>query len=126
MAPYKIGVVRGYVNTPEFDKADYLKKMETPDDATSLRMLFKDRLDLIVIDKYVAIHNLKNSPTLEGDFSSVEFLKPPLITQPIYCMFSRAKQDFEQKVADFNRGLKAITEDGTVRNIMIKNGFLVE
>ncbi len=126
LSSYSIGVVRGYVNTPEFDNADYLKKIEATDDLASIRMLFRERMDLIVMDKFVAIYNLKNSPTLEGDFSDVEFLKPPLKIQPIYCMFSRAKPGFEKKIADFNKGLKAITEDGTVKAIMKKSGFFIE
>ena len=39
----RFGVVRGYLNTPVFDAASYLKKEEASDDATNLRTLVYQR-----------------------------------------------------------------------------------
>jgi polar amino acid transport system substrate-binding protein len=52
LVPYKIGVVRGYANRPDFDAADYLKKLTFDNDRKCLSMLLNKRVDLIVIDKY--------------------------------------------------------------------------
>jgi len=90
LSSYTVGVVRGYVNSPEFDKADYIKKDEASSDLTNLRKLLKGRIDLIIIDKFVALYHLKNSPFIEGNSEDVVFLNPPLKTLPVHLMFSRA------------------------------------
>ncbi len=127
LAKYRIGVVQGYVNTPEIDKADYLQKDDgAVSDLLNLRKLLKNRVDLIIIDKFVAISILKNNPTLEGDVKSVKFLDPPLEMKPLFVMFSKAVPGYEKKLADFNRGLKMVNDDGTVKNIMIKHGFVAD
>ncbi|HOO47082.1 MAG TPA: transporter substrate-binding domain-containing protein, partial [Deltaproteobacteria bacterium] len=51
---YRIGVVKGYINTEEFDSADYLNKVEFNSDLESLNNLVEGKVDLIVIDKLVA------------------------------------------------------------------------
>ncbi len=123
LAPYRIGVVKGYVNTPEFDQADYLEKDGAKSDVQNLKKLLKGRVDLIVIDKFVAIDHLKNTPGIEGDLRRVKFLNPPLSMSPVFVMFSKAIPGYEKKLADFNRGLKAIIDDGTYDTILEKHGF---
>lgn len=126
LSPYIIGVVRGYVNTPEFDKADYLKKEVSNSDIMNLKKLLRGRIDLIVIDKYIALYNLKNSPSIEGDVNSIRFLSPPLDEKPLYIMFSKSVPNFETKVKSFNRGLNEIKTDGTLKSILTKYGFSEE
>jgi len=123
LSSYTIGVVRGYVNTPEFDKADYLKKDEVNNDLLNLKKLLKGRVDLILIDKYLALFYLKNTPSIDGALSSVEFLSPALEEKSLHIMFSKAVMNYEKKVKDFNRGLQEIKADGTVEKILIKYGF---
>ncbi|WP_243358018.1 substrate-binding periplasmic protein [Fundidesulfovibrio terrae] len=123
LKPYRIGVVAGYVNTPEFDGASFLNKEETLSDITNLKKLIQGRVDLIVIDKYTAIQLLKSSPTLEAGLSDVVFLSPELDNKPLYAMFSRKKDGYREKRDAFNRGLKAVQQDGTVNAILEKYGF---
>ncbi|MFM8455093.1 MAG: substrate-binding periplasmic protein, partial [Gammaproteobacteria bacterium] len=47
---YNFGVVRDYVNTEVFDKANYLKKEESVSDENNLRKLSNRRIDFVVID----------------------------------------------------------------------------
>lgn len=123
LSSYRIGVVRGYVNTPEFDKADYLKKEAVVSDILNLRKLLGGRVDLIVIDKFTAMYHLKNTPSVQGDLNNVRFLNPPLEEKPLYIMFSKAVSDYKVKLADFNRGLSEIKADGTYEGILNKYGF---
>jgi polar amino acid transport system substrate-binding protein len=51
MKQYTFGVVKGYVNTPEFDAAIFLKKVESASDEEYLRNLINGRVDLIFIDR---------------------------------------------------------------------------
>ena len=56
LKPYKIGVVRDYVNTKEFDDADYLVKEAVNNDLTNLRKLIGRRIDLTIGDKFVDVN----------------------------------------------------------------------
>jgi len=123
LTPYTIGVVTGYVNSPAFDKADYLKKDVASSDLTNLRKLLSKRVDLIVIDKYVALYHLKNSPFIGGNIRDVKFLDPPLILMPVHLMLSKAISGYEKKLFDFNTGLKLIQKDGTYNRIIHALGF---
>jgi len=124
LQPYLIGVVRGYVNGPEFDRATYLRRDEAFSDLNNLGKLMAKRVDIIVIDKFVALYYLKNSPFSEGDIDRVEFLQPPLKVMPVHVMFSKAVPGFQKKVAVFNAGLEQIRKNGVMDQIMEKYGFL--
>jgi polar amino acid transport system substrate-binding protein len=123
LEPYRIGVVRGYVNTEEIDKADFLIKDEATSDLLNLKKLLGKRIDVIVIDKYTAIHLLKSNSTLEGNVQDIEFLDPPLDMRSIHVMFSKNMPDWEKHLEMFNAGLSAIQEDGTKDIILEKYGF---
>ncbi|WP_230400424.1 substrate-binding periplasmic protein [Zooshikella ganghwensis] len=128
---YKFGVVRGYINTKEFDDADYLKKEfddadylkkeESISDNVNLKRLYKDRVQLIFIDKYVAQYIIA---TRYPWYSlELEFMNPALEIKELYIVFSKKAKDYQKKLALFNSGLKQIKEDGTMEEIMSKHGF---
>lgn len=121
LKPYRIGVVRGYINTPEFDAADYLQKEEASSDELNLRKLLAGRIDLIVIDKFVAQYLIKTSfPEATDD---LEFMKPPLLDQSLYVIFPRGVASSEEKLQAFNAALKTMREDGTLERILEEYGF---
>ena len=122
LKPYRIGVARGYVNDAEFDAAEYLHKEVANDNDLNMKKLLAQRLDLIAIDKFVAQYIIKTSLPQGAD--ALEPLDPPLADHPIHLIFSKKRAGYEQKVQDFNRGLAAITEDGTVDNILQRHGFI--
>jgi len=121
LKPYKIGVIRGFVNSVEFDKADYLHKEEVHSEVLNMKKLLNKRVDLIVIDKYIAQY-LLNTMFIDNK-SDFEALEPPLKTQPLYLMFSKKVTNYKQKLKDFNEGLQQITDDGTIDTIMENHGF---
>jgi polar amino acid transport system substrate-binding protein len=53
----------------------------------------------------------------------VKFLSPPLEEKPVFAMFSKKNPDYKEKVDAFNKGLKAVEQDGTLDAIMKKYGF---
>ena len=121
LKPYRIGVVRSYVNTAEFDAADYLKKEEVNSEMLNLKKLLNKRVDLILIDKFVGQFLINTS--FQKNKSDFEFIEPPLKIQPMYVMFSIKIKNYEHKLKDFNIGLKQIADDGTIIKIMAKHGF---
>ncbi|MGH8105062.1 MAG: substrate-binding periplasmic protein [Arenimonas sp.] len=106
----RFGVVRGYLNTPVFDAAKYLKKEEANDDATNLRKLVYGRIDLAVIDRRVAEHLIR---TDYPDYANkIEPMSPALAENPLYIAFSRKSPHKSEALATFNRGLAAMRKDG--------------
>ena len=118
---YKIGVVRGYVNTKEFDEADYLHKEVADNDLTNLRKLVRKRLDLIVADKFVGTHLLKQN--MPGKVDEVEIMTPFLEEKSLHLCISKKVPDAPAKIKAFNEGLKIIKDNGTFAAILQANGF---
>lgn len=121
LKPYKIGVVRDYVNTEEFDKADYLQKDVANNDITNLRKLAGNRLDLVVIDKFVGNYLIKQEMPDKQD--ELEFVTPALEEKSLYLCISKKVPDAEAKMKAFNEGLKTIKVNGKLATIMKANGF---
>jgi len=118
---YKIGVVRGYVNPPKFDVADYLEKYSVGEEIQALQMLAVGRIDLMIVDKLVAQHIIN---TKLPEYSMIlEPMEPLLKEDFLYLAISKKTKDYQRKLEDFNNGLKQILEDGTIKKIMLKHGF---
>jgi ABC-type amino acid transport substrate-binding protein len=54
------------------------------------------------------------------EYGKIDTLPEPLGENKFYNAFSRTHPDYEKNVADFNKGLKAIIDDGTYDKIMKK------
>lgn len=119
---YTFGVIRGSVNTPEFDNAHFLKKDFATSDVQNLLKLSKGRIDFAVIDKYTAadimVHQL---PHLIGKY---EFITSPLALKPFYIAFSKSAPGYRQYAEDFNQGLQSLREDKTLEQILSRHGLL--
>lgn len=122
LKPYKIGVVRGYINTREFDNATYLNKVEVLDDLTTLKMLLYKRVDLIVIDYHVARFLLQNYLGIAPN-TAVEPLYPMLDEKLLYLCFSKQIPQNMRYLVDFNTGLLSMKNDGTYDRLVEKFNF---
>lgn len=118
---FRFGVVRGYINTVEFDSAAFLRKEEVFSDELNLKKLYNGRIQFMFIDKLVAEYLIRHKfPEYE---EALEFMEPPLENKMLYIAFSKKAADYEQKLAAFNAGLQQITEDGTLAGIMKRHGI---
>lgn len=117
------GVVRGYVNSPEIDSADYIKKDEAVDDAMNMVKLIKKRIDIIVIDKYVALQELQKLSKTNEYEGKIKFLEPPLEIKPVHILFPKINENNMKLKKDFDSGLKAIKSDGTMEKILRRYDF---
>jgi polar amino acid transport system substrate-binding protein len=114
----RFGVVRGYLNTPVFDAAKYLKKEEANDDATNLRKLVYKRIDLAVIDRRVAEYLIRTQ--YPAFAKQIEPMDPPLADNPLYIAFSLKSPNHIEARAVFNRGLAAMKKDGRIDALYAK------
>lgn len=118
---YVIGVVRGYVNPPKIDEADYLDKEVVDDNIQAFKMLLDKRVDLAILDRHVgeyliALHFKEQS-------NQLEWISPVEHVEIQYIGFSRQTENYQEKLRDFNLGLKKIKKDGTYRRLLMKHGI---
>lgn len=84
LRPYRIGVVRGYVNREDFDADRSLTKDAVTNDWQNLEKLLRGRIDLAVVDRYIGYHLLaRNVPALKD---RLVFIEPPLEVKPLYVL----------------------------------------
>ena len=121
LKPYSIGVVRGYVNTADFDNAHYLNKKTVNSDKQNLLKVLTGRIDLIVIDMYTALQIIDSAiPQAKG---KVDFMKPPLEVKPLYVGFSRNRAGYRKRLEAFNQALREMKNEGLVQKIYNEYGF---
>lgn len=118
---YTFGVVKGYVNTPEFDAAGFLKKVTVNSDTDNLAGLLRDKVELIVIDRYVARNILVK--TFPWHLDKIEFMHPPLSNKKLYLAISKKTGSPGKKLHDFNAGLSILMEDGVLNDLKHQYGF---
>lgn len=115
LAPYSIGISRGFANSEEFDAATYLDKHVATFPNLNIRKLFRGRIDMAVMNFDLFRYEAKK----EGFcISDVEFMEPPLETHGLYLMASRQISDGEEIIQDFNRGLDEIRKNGVFDRIV--------
>ncbi len=121
LKPYRIGVVRGYINEKNFDAATFLKKDEGTDDLTNLKKLLKKRIDLVVADQFVGSHLIQIH--LPDDQDKIDVVDPPLELKDLILCIGKEISDAPKKMDAFNQGLDAIISDGTLNRILKSHGF---
>lgn len=122
LGPYRIGVVRGFVNTPEFDALKSLNKEQVKTERMNIKKLINGRVDLILIDRFILGHLIEVH--FSGRAADVEFLDPPLTVHPLHLMFSRRRESSPILVRAFNRAVEAMKQDGSIDHIMKQYGYL--
>lgn len=117
---YSIGFGRGWSFGQEFDRADYLNKQPTNDQRLSLRKLFAGRVDMVAS----SFGRFRYLAKQEGfDLDKVVVLDPPLSKDYLFNAFSPRLDNADELIAEFNRGLGIIREDGTFDRILSKTVY---
>lgn len=119
LKPFRIGVVRGYVNTPDFDARADLCKQPADDDAANLRMLLAGRIDLMLADRHVGRALARKSAAAED----IVFLPPPLEEKELFACFPARHPASAALLKDFNRGLAKLRKDGTLARLRARHGL---
>lgn len=103
--PYKIGLVRGYVNTPAIDHDSNIKSDFATDDLSNIKKLIAGRVQLIVIDLNVLNYLTKTYKIKEKE---LHVLDPILEDKKLYLLFSKNKKGSSELRNKFNQGLKML------------------
>jgi polar amino acid transport system substrate-binding protein len=107
-------VVRGYLIPPNVEAAR-LRTEEAIDDEANLRKLAAGRVDLALIDKGVASYLLRYR--LPEQSGRLVWLEPRVYSLPLYVGFSRRVPGWQRYLADFNAGLAAMRQDGSLERL---------
>jgi polar amino acid transport system substrate-binding protein len=120
IAPYKIGVVKGYVNFPELDNAKNLQTVAVDNDKDNLVQLFQGKVQLAVIDKVTADYLLNHKlPNIIR--RNVVFVQPAMAFRNIFVIAGKANPTSGKTLKAFNKGLSIIKRNGTLAKIMDKD-----
>jgi ABC-type amino acid transport substrate-binding protein len=107
LKPYTLGVVRDYLNTPEFDQAvkgGVLTVQEVTQDVQNIRKIQGRRIPLAVIDANVFQFLLQTDVSLAHARSNIQMNKRLLAHKELFVCFNASKQGAQwQKI--FNQGL---------------------
>lgn len=116
LRPYRIGVVRGYVNQANFDAADFLDKEVVNSDWQNLEKLLRGRLDLAVVDRYTGYQLLaRNAPALR---EQLEFIEPPLEVKSLYVLIPKVRSGGEALAANLDRSLRTLRQSGRLEQLI--------
>jgi len=110
----RVGCVRGYAYTTDFDSADFITRdYGARDNKQLIKKFLKDRVDLIIGDENVLLYEAKEM----GVSDQFKILPKPLKEVWRYANFPLGNKD---KAARFAHGLNAIKENGTYQKILEK------
>ncbi len=109
------GVLRGYGYRNLVD-SDGVRTTVLDNLEQSFHMLAKKRIDLTLEERLNAGHRLSQLPADIRE--AIAFVPRPLEVKDLHLTISHNRKDHQRIIADFNRGLKLIVEDGTYRNIL--------
>ncbi len=114
---YKVGVVRAFSYTQEFDQASQTDKYYLTDHHQLIKMLLKKRIDLALLDRLTANYFIrKNDP-----HQQIRVLTPSLInSSEFFLAVSKSGVSRDNLREDFARGLKIIEENGQLESILEK------
>lgn len=116
-----IGVARGYLYEPSFDKADFFIKDEGVDIVSNLKKLKHGRVDLAVEDKLVARYYLNT--IFEKDTMQVDFLPKALNKKNMHIIIRKDRADHTEIISKFNTALDAMKKDGSYDKILIQHNL---
>ena len=113
---YKIAIANDFAYSDEFDNAEFLDKMVVNRTQQMIHMLFKERVDMAALSVAVFRHQAKELGY--DNTAQMKMLEPLLFENELFVMMSKTIDDGEKLRDDFNKGLAAIKEDGTYRDIL--------
>lgn len=121
----RIGVVRGYQNTPEFDAMmdnNEFNELKVVDDLQLMRILQAKRVDLIIGDPKVLKYSVRYSDLSSTDqtalLNGVEEVKPALKYNALYFALSKKIPNWPTILREINIALYEFQNSGETDRIM--------
>ena len=119
---YRIGTLRGTAYSDELKEQGFIIT-ETDHDTQSIRMLLKDRLDLILMSQTHFQYLLEHNESFQEKKDEMMLLNKPFRTYSLYCPLSKQLENSEEIINRFNSALDEMRKDGTFKEIINRFGF---
>lgn len=117
----KVGVIRGWAYSEEFNQASNFKKPDTGSLVNNLKKLSANRIDLTLSDEIVARYTLGNElPQMKDSFA---FTSNALGEKGLHIAISRSNPQGQALIDAFNQSLAALKADGSYGNILKNHGL---
>jgi polar amino acid transport system substrate-binding protein len=121
LTPYTIGVVLGAAELEQFRKVPDLTFIEASGYDINVKNLMANRIDLIFGSRVFFLDLIATQ--FPEWTEAIDVVQPPYKIEKLHNVMSKKVADAATIVADFNRGLQMITDDGTFDRILEKHGF---
>lgn len=119
---YKLGSVRGYIQPKGLEESG-IPIMFVSEDLQSFKILSKNRVDLIVVDKEYSRYIL-TQPEFQKYAKNIEWMEPVLEEKQQHLVISKKAKNSKKKLEDFNKGLQILRETGIFKKILKKHAFM--
>ncbi|MDC0609830.1 extracellular solute-binding protein [Vibrio sp.] len=121
LAGKTVAQIRGSHLLAELDLNSSIRLINVGQGLQALDMLFSDRVDFMLTDKYTAAFLMLSSrPNYIGQ---LEFLEPPLAHKSFHVGFLKSSPRSKKLSSVFNSGLAKLVEDGTLISIQDQYGL---
>lgn len=114
---YKIGTVKGYSYSKEFNENLNIRKIEALNVNDNIRALINNRVNLIIESTYVLNYLLNND--FKAYKNKIDLIKP-FSKKPLYIALVKKNISSEIIIKDFNEGLDEIKKNGTYTRLLKK------
>ena len=111
-----VGIVENYAYMPEFDSSNIPIKFSNRHVIQNLLLLQQGKVDLTLDDEWVIRHQIANY--MPNAIDQFEFLDKPLATRGLHLLVSLKNKNHEKIIADFNKAIHDMKEDGTIIKIL--------
>ena len=117
----KVGTVQDYNYGDEFLKAEHFKRISTVGLINNVRKLVNGRIDLTLEDEIVARSDIMSKTPELAD--QVDYSKNALSEVGLHIACGKANPKCPQIIEQFNKGLKAMQDDGSLASFLKDNGL---
>lgn len=124
----KIGAVRGYQNTPEFDKLmdskpPFFKMRLAKNDVLNVKVLDSGKVNLIIGDPSVIKYAVKTEKKLSADrkakiLSNIKTVAPHIQYNNLYYALSKKKAGWKELLKNINSRIAEFEKEGTMIKII--------
>jgi polar amino acid transport system substrate-binding protein len=121
LAPATIGIIIGSSWIDEFKTIEGLKLELVPFMEMNFKKVALDRLDYAV-ESRLNIEFLLNTSLIDIK-DKVEIVLPPFNVSPGYLVFSKKMENYKEITLGFNKALKQMIKDGSIKKIYEKHGL---
>jgi polar amino acid transport system substrate-binding protein len=122
LCPSKLGILRGSFYVKIFEKYPCLKQDLASSVKININKLISGRMDLL-IDSADSFNFIINK-YFKNDTDKVTAIQPPYQIDKIYTVFSKRNSGYKMLIADFDRGIKLIKNNGTYDQILKKHDMM--